>query len=372
VTGTDEGAADPLRVVVADDTADIRSLLRVILTRSGFDVVGEAANGREAVAVAMAERPDVVLMDLAMPVMDGLEAIPLIRKDAPTTKIVVLSGFQREQMEAEARAAGADAYVEKGTTPAELVSTVHQVMALPRSARAVLDTPDRPPAGGDVNSELSFVIHELMSPLTVIEGFATMLEARGGELTPDEVRDYAGRIARQATHLRAMIDVVADARRVAARSLELRTEPVNISCLVTEVVGDLAAVLEPHPVLVDAPGEVVVPADATRIRQVLANLLSNAAKFSPPSSPITVSVEEVPAGAGAAVVSVVDQGRGVPAHRRAELFQRYSRLDATEPGMGIGLYISRGIALAHGGSLLLAPAQPGEGARFVLTLPAAR
>lgn len=103
------------RVLIADDTPDIRMLLRWSLDPDDrFDVVAEASNGQEAVDAARSAQIDVVLLDLAMPVMDGLQAIPIIKESSPATKIVVLSGFDAEAMGDEAMARGADAYLEKG------------------------------------------------------------------------------------------------------------------------------------------------------------------------------------------------------------------------------------------------------------------
>lgn len=104
----------PRRVVIIDDTQDLRDLLRLALTRGGFEVVAEAGDGREGIEVVRETRPDVVLLDLAMPVMDGIEALPTIRRLCPAAKIVVLSGFGAQQMSARAVAAGADGYVQKG------------------------------------------------------------------------------------------------------------------------------------------------------------------------------------------------------------------------------------------------------------------
>jgi len=103
------------RVVIADDTPDIRMLLRWSLDPDErFQVVAEASNGEEAVAATVDQEVDVILLDLAMPVMDGLQAIPMIKHNSPDTKIVVLSGFDADAMSAEALARGADAYLEKG------------------------------------------------------------------------------------------------------------------------------------------------------------------------------------------------------------------------------------------------------------------
>lgn len=105
-----------IRVLLVDDAADIRMLVRIGLRRDGrFDVVGEASNGAEAIERAEEHQPDVVLLDVAMPVMDGLEALPRIRDVAPGARVVILSGFTSESMREGATAQGADAYLEKGT-----------------------------------------------------------------------------------------------------------------------------------------------------------------------------------------------------------------------------------------------------------------
>lgn len=103
-----------LRVLIADDAAEVRLLLRLYLTGSKIEVVGEASNGEEAVALTTSQKPDAVILDLAMPVMDGLEAIPQIKEASPQTKIVVLSGFEAERMAKTALELGADRYLQKG------------------------------------------------------------------------------------------------------------------------------------------------------------------------------------------------------------------------------------------------------------------
>jgi len=114
-----------LRVVLADDTAEYRLLLRIILEQDGrFEVVAEAADGAEAVRVTTAEQPDALILDLAMPVMDGLQAIPGVRAGSPDTAIVVLSGFARGRLDSDVLARGASAYVEKGEAFAIIASTL--------------------------------------------------------------------------------------------------------------------------------------------------------------------------------------------------------------------------------------------------------
>jgi signal transduction histidine kinase/CheY-like chemotaxis protein len=127
----------PLRVVVIDDTEDLRELMRIALTRGGMTVVGEAENGLEGIETVRAERPDVVLLDLSMPVMDGLQALPQIRRLVPTATIIVLSGFGAAQMADRALASGADGYLQKGLSLSGIIERVREI-AGPRGGHGSL------------------------------------------------------------------------------------------------------------------------------------------------------------------------------------------------------------------------------------------
>jgi PAS domain S-box-containing protein len=119
----------PWRVLLVDDARDIRVLLRRVLNADGsYVVVGEAVDGQAAIALADQLEPDVVVLDLAMPVMDGLEALPIIRHKLPNAKIVVLSGFDGARMRQPVLMAGADAYIEKGKSLFGVLETIHALL----------------------------------------------------------------------------------------------------------------------------------------------------------------------------------------------------------------------------------------------------
>jgi DNA-binding NarL/FixJ family response regulator len=132
--GRNGGARDArrtvgMRVLLCDDVEDIRFMLRVSLRNDPcFEVVGEAANGLQAIEQAHALRPDLVLLDLGMPVMDGLEALPLIREAAPDCCVIVLSGFDAGQLSSQAVGRGAEAYIEKGTSVRDIVRRIKEVV----------------------------------------------------------------------------------------------------------------------------------------------------------------------------------------------------------------------------------------------------
>jgi DNA-binding NarL/FixJ family response regulator len=119
----------PFRIVLADDVFDLRFMVKLALERSGrFQVVGEAENGDEAVKLAEKHQPDLVLLDVSMPVKDGLEALPDIRSVSPNAKVVMLSGFEASRLASTAIASGASAYLEKGIPPGQLVTELLKVL----------------------------------------------------------------------------------------------------------------------------------------------------------------------------------------------------------------------------------------------------
>jgi DNA-binding NarL/FixJ family response regulator len=127
-------SASPIRVLVCDDVAELRGLVRSVLDDDVVQVVGEADNGPDAVSIAAELKPDVVVLDLSMPGLDGLEAIPLIACSSPDSGIVVFSGFAGERLREAVIARGADRYVEKGEPLSVLATAVREVAEARRNA----------------------------------------------------------------------------------------------------------------------------------------------------------------------------------------------------------------------------------------------
>ncbi len=120
----------PCRVLVADDATDLRDLLCLLLDlEDDFVVVGQASDGEEAIRLSAQQQPDLVVLDLAMPVMDGLQALPRVRQVAPDSKVVIFSGFETGTLARQARAGGADGYIEKGTGVIDLVARLREICA---------------------------------------------------------------------------------------------------------------------------------------------------------------------------------------------------------------------------------------------------
>jgi DNA-binding NarL/FixJ family response regulator len=119
-----EGAPPEFRVLVVDDTSSIRTEVRLLLEDAGLTVVGEGSHGAEGVMLARELRPDVVVMDLRMPVLDGIAATGYITRELPDTRVIVFSAFDDEELADAARAAGAAGFLAKGASPAAIAAAV--------------------------------------------------------------------------------------------------------------------------------------------------------------------------------------------------------------------------------------------------------
>jgi DNA-binding NarL/FixJ family response regulator len=129
-------------VLICDDNDAMRTLLGAIVgTSPGMRVVGEAADGNEAVVQATRLQPNVILLDLAMPIRSGLEALPELRQVAPGARIIVFSGFARSIVAEEVMALGAAGYLEKGADPDTIVATIERAIANTNGLPKRLTTP---------------------------------------------------------------------------------------------------------------------------------------------------------------------------------------------------------------------------------------
>jgi DNA-binding NarL/FixJ family response regulator len=127
----------PISVFLVDDLPELRELIRLGVEEDpGFEIVGEAGDGRTALEGIVKTQPAAVLLDLSMPDMDGFQAIPQIREDTPDVAIIVLSGFAIDRMGEPVLERGADAYVEKGTPIQELRETIREAVAARREYAA--------------------------------------------------------------------------------------------------------------------------------------------------------------------------------------------------------------------------------------------
>jgi PAS domain S-box-containing protein len=220
---------------------------------------------------------------------------------------------------------------------------------------------------------LAMLAHELRNPLAPIQNAVGMLELIDAP-DPAVVRSRE-LIARQLEHLVRMLDDLLDVSRITRGKIELERAPLTIASLVHEAVASVEALVESngHTLALELAPDLVVEGDATRLVQVLVNLLANAAKFTRAGGTITVRAEPVDAGVR---ISVRDEGVGITETAQGRIFdlfvQEHVSLDRTRGGLGVGLTIVKRLVELHGGTVEVYSRGEGTGAEFVITLPRAR
>jgi len=218
---------------------------------------------------------------------------------------------------------------------------------------------------------LGMVSHELRTPLTSIRGSATTMLDATSDLDPTEMRQFLRIIVDQADSMRELIGNLLDVARIETGTLPISPEPADVAVLVDRARNSFLSGGGINRLDIDiAPDLPLVMVDRRRIVQVIGNLISNAARHSPESSVIRVIAAHRELYVE---VSVIDEGRGIPADRLPELFRKFSRVEAEDPegDTGLGLAICKGIVEAHGGRIRAESEGPGLGARFTFTIPAA-
>jgi two-component system CheB/CheR fusion protein len=217
---------------------------------------------------------------------------------------------------------------------------------------------------------LAMLSHELRNPLAAIASAANViLETSPG----DPARRVATTLARQARHIKSLLDDLLDVTRITLDRLSITKAPVDLRDVITRSVEALEAWARTHHVKLELPSpcpSCTVEGDATRLQQTLTNLLTNAVKFSSPGSSVRV---ELDVADGKAVVRVVDYGIGLAPEELDRVFELFyqepQEIDRPMGGLGVGLSLARAIVEGHGGSLRAISAGRGQGATFEVVLP---
>jgi two-component system, OmpR family, sensor histidine kinase KdpD len=217
---------------------------------------------------------------------------------------------------------------------------------------------------------LDAIAHEFKTPLTSIKASASaMLSVPAG--LADEVRELASIVDEEADRLSRLVTEAIQMARIEAGKIQLSKELCSVESPIRRVLAELKPQLEGRPVEVSMGGNLpAVFADREMIRLALRQIVENAIRYSPPGSPLSIRAE---GRGGRIMVSVADQGSGIPEREQARIFEKFYRGSYTPQhvaGSGMGLAICREILHAHGGEITM-ESGPGQGSVFTISLPAA-
>jgi phosphoserine phosphatase RsbU/P len=361
-------AAELRILLIEDNPGDARLIREMVADAAGavpprLEHVGRLAEGIELLARRGA---DVALLDLSLPDAQGIDTFRRLQAAAPGLPIVVLSGLDDETVAVRAVQGGAQDYLVKGHVDGPgLVRAVRYAVERKRLEA------DRRELERQRDEFFAGVSHDLRTPVAAIKA---SIEAVLASLPPDlppALRRLLVNIDLATDELARLVDDLLELARLEAGRVDLRP----VECDLRDVVRGAARRIEPlaqqrgQRLRLDLPAEpVLARVDPERLGRAFGNLVANAHHYGRADGTIGLGVR---AGPSDAVVSVSDDGPGIPPAEHGRIFNRFYRSSTTaarREGTGLGLPIARGLVELHGGRIVVDSA-PGAGATFHVVLP---
>jgi len=387
--GSPESSGEARVLIVDDDPVFVAVLADVVRSRLHGALVEACVSPLTALRSIAAQDYDVVVSDLLMGGLHGLELLERVKAMRPTTLVVLMTGGDDRDLSVRALRGGAYDFIRKPVEADYLVASLHRALETRRLRAAVerqqatlrrhadeleqivaARTEDLRRANRIKDEFLATLSHELRTPLTAILGWARLL--CGGRLDAGEHTMAVDSIARNAKAQAQLIDDLLDVSRIITGKLQLDLQRVDLATALDGALGVVLPSAQTKGIeIVPRMGEGIdtLPGDPIRLQQVLWNLLSNAVKFTPPGGRIEVSVtrrgEQV-------AIEVKDSGAGIEPALLPFVFDRFRQgegMHTSRRGLGLGLAIARHLVQLHGGAVTAASGGPGAGATFTVVLP---
>jgi signal transduction histidine kinase len=370
-----DDVASAIRLLLIEDSPSDAILSEAQLRDSVFATATIEHESSLAAGLARLEEGgfDAVLVDLGLPDSEGLDTFLRVAEAAGTAAVVVVTGLADARLAEDAVCLGAQDYLIKaGSRPGEFGRAVDYAIRrqrlldeLARARDEQLETKDR---------FLSHVSHELRSPLSVVHQFASLLfDGVAGPLSADQ-RDFLGVLIRNVGQLRVMIDDLLEVGRVQRGRLAVDCRALDLRGLLADAVTAYAPAAEHRDIALslDAGFLPAVVADEERIREVLANVIDNALKFTAPGG--SVALEGMADGEGYVRVTARDTGCGVRAEDLDRIFEQFFQAEQSDEvsrhGLGLGLFVCKDLVQRQGGAMW-AESTHGQGTAISFTVPMA-
>ncbi|MCE9584576.1 MAG: hybrid sensor histidine kinase/response regulator [Planctomycetes bacterium] len=343
-------------ILIVDDTPANLLLMERMLAERGYRP-RPVPSGRLALEAAHAEPPDLILLDISMPEMNGYEVCARLKADTALKEIPVIfvSAMNETIDKLKAFRAGAVDYVTKPFQFEEVYARIQTHLQLRRLESFRDDL-------------IHLIVHDLRNPLAVICNFLEILELREIRNLSTSSQELVPVARRNARDLLEMIGSLLDVSKMRAGELKLQREPNDLCTLIRAVLDITKPLPGGRTVTLEVPeAPVTIIADVGLVRRVFRNLLSNALKFTPDGGDIRVVVA---LSASEVRVSVTDKGPGISPEHHQRIFEKFGQVEdgTSRPGTGLGLTFCKLAVEAHGGRIGV-ESEVGKGSTFWLELP---
>ncbi|MEJ1931798.1 hybrid sensor histidine kinase/response regulator [Nostoc sp. NIES-2111] len=374
------------KILVVDDSPDNVFLIKTILEEEGY-TVSTAEDGFSALAQLQASPCDLVLLDLMMPGMDGYEVTRRVRGEMNLQQyipILLITAHDAPNV-AHGLDLGADDFIRKPVTMDELLARVRSLLRLKHS----MD--ERDEIARQREDFVSRLTHDLRTPLVAADRMLALFQQGAlGDLSA-QMHEVITIMARSNINLLSMVNTLLEVYRFEAGRKTLAFQPVNLSQLLDEVIGELNPLAQDKGLVINrdfenaskssivtGDGVLLTVGDRLELHRLFTNLIGNAIKFTPSGS-VTIRIKTVtlsnqqdasssPINSDYINVEIADTGPGIPLEEQATLFERFRQGSHKIAGSGLGLYLSRRIVEAHQGNIVV-HSDVGKGSVFTVSLP---
>ena len=378
-------------LIVDDDTALLQALPQALYLRMDDIKVDTCDSAQEAIELIREHEYDAIVSDIKMPGMDGLALLAKIQELSPDTPTLLITGHGEHDLAVQALRGGAYDFIQKPIDRDYLIAALqraihtHQLRRQVKAQQLTLElharslermvqkrTSELVEANAAKDKFLSIVSHELKTPLTSLKGMIQLLRRQVGRAeTVAVVSVGLADMERSIRRMEVLVNDLLDSSLIETNMFVLHRKRCNLVELCRHLIDEYTAGTGPS-LTFEIPGDPIeVEVDVNRISQVIINLLSNARKYSPKGSPITMTLQQ----AGyETMFSVRDMGVGIPEEMLPHIFDQFYRAPSVEVqngphvGLGLGLYISRKIVERHGGHIDV-QSVPNQGSTFTVVLP---
>ena len=369
-------------LIVDDDDRNLR-LIRMILSQQEYTIIC-ASSGSEALAVVEESMPDIVLLDIMMPEIDGFEVCKQLKSNEHTRHIpiIMVTALQEKEHRIRAMDAGADDFICKPIDQTELLIRVKSLLRLKmyydRMQKSLDELFDKNRKLEELEAQKEYlthmIVHDMRNPLNAIN-MSTELLLRRDNSGHDKLNVLLNTCKRSCTDLEQMIQNILDVRMMEDNKLELKQSSVTLTSIIEEVQRQFQLKMDDSRITLTKGEMSNVPelhADYEIVKRVVANLLNNAIRHTPEDGEIHIDVDSR-SGEGQIRFSMRDSGEGIPEEVQKTIFNTYMRDDSSNGARGgrygLGLAFCRMAVEAHGGRIWVESAGCGSGSTFLFELP---
>lgn len=360
------------RILVVDDSPDNVFLIQAILEEEGYKI-SAASDGPTALAKVEESAPDLVLLDVMMPGMDGFEVTKRLRNNTslPFIPILLITAYDHLSV-AKGLDIGADDFIRKPVEVDELLARVRSLLRLKHS----IDERDH--IARQREDFVSRLTHDLRTPLIAADRMLDLMQQGAlGELS-STMKEALATMSRSNKNLLAMANTLLEVYRYEAGRKNLNFSAVDLKELLEEVVKELSTLAADKKLSLNlevetaaknaAKTNTVVQGDRLELHRVFTNLIGNAIKFTDKGSIHVRLTNTNLNGLSLVAVEVEDTGPGISPEEQASLFERFRQGKHKHSGSGLGLHLSRRIVETHHGAVSVKSALA-KGSKFTVSLP---